>query len=189
MNYESVDKDKESLIEILDEGDRKIFRIAQYFLNNHFKSRDGLKEIGVVRTNKLAHAEYAEWLVAKLVRGELADSSVNKGFDLEALENKKKIKYEVKSRLISREHKNPAFHAEIEKVNNKKPFDKLACVFLKPDFDVLGVFTIKYDVLIEVGETDKNRKFRRSLRWNKKNAIKYKGHIHWIWKDKNFVEI
>jgi len=28
MNYESVDKDKESLIEILDEGDRKIFRIA-----------------------------------------------------------------------------------------------------------------------------------------------------------------
>ena len=188
MNYESVDKDGKSLIEKLKKKDREKFRIAQYFLNNNFKSRDGLKEIGVVRTNKLAHAEYAEWLVARLLKGKLAQSSVNKGFDVKALENKKKIKYEVKSRLISIGHKNPAFHAEVEKVNNKKPFDKLACVFLTPTFDVLGVFTITYGALIEVGEKDNKRKFRRSLRWNKTNKIKYRDHIKWIWKDKYFDE-
>ena len=51
---------------------------------------------------------YAEWLVAKLLNGTLPKSSVNKGFDVEVLKNKKKIKYEVKCRLIDKLNKNPA---------------------------------------------------------------------------------
>ena len=189
MTYAKVDKEVKKLFDKIPiKGDRQTFKIAQYFLNNHFKSRDGLKEIGVVRTNKLAHAEYAEWLVAKLFKGKLAESSSNKGFDVEVLKNKKKIKYEVKCRLIDKLHKNPAFHVRIEKVNNKKPFDYVACVFLTPTFEVLGVFKIKYDALIEVGEKDNKREFRRSLRWNKTNRKKYMKHIKWVWKDKKFAE-
>jgi hypothetical protein len=189
MTYAKVDEKGEMLIEsIPNKGDREIFQIAQYFLKSHFNSRDGLKEIGVVRTNKLAHAEYAEWLVAKLLNGTLPKSSVNKGFDVEVLENKKKIKYEVKCRLIDKLNKNPAFHVKIKKDNNRKPFDHVACVFLTPTFEVLGVFTITYDALIEVGEKDKRDEFRRSLRWNKTNINKYKKHIEWVWQDKKFAE-
>ncbi|MDP7498173.1 MAG: hypothetical protein QGH50_01875, partial [SAR324 cluster bacterium] len=62
MTYAKVGEKGERLIErILNKGDKEKFQIAQYFLKNHSNSRDGLKEIGVVRTNKLAHAEYAEW--------------------------------------------------------------------------------------------------------------------------------
>ena len=49
MTYAKVDEKGKRLIErIPNKGDKEKFQIAQYFLNNHFNSRDGLKEIGVV---------------------------------------------------------------------------------------------------------------------------------------------
>ena len=49
MTYAKVNEKGNRLIDgITNKGGKEKFQIAQYFLNNHFNSRDGLKEIGVV---------------------------------------------------------------------------------------------------------------------------------------------
>ena len=133
MTYAKVNEKGNRLIDgITNKGGKEKFQIAQYFLKNHFNSRDGLKEIGVVRTNKLAHAEYAEWLVAKLLNGTLPKSSVNKGFDVEVLKNKKKIKKSIRKRDGNGRFKGKYFSSQITFcITNCKNFFNL----IKPFFE------------------------------------------------------
>lgn len=177
----SDEKGKTLKDKIRNKKDKENLEIAQFFLKSHIITREGLKKIGVIRTNKLAHAEYAEWLVAKLFNAKVADNNVQEGYDVIYEKNNTTIKYEVKSRLVDSCDSYTAFHV---KLGNEK-FDHLACVFLTTTFDVLGVFTMTYEALQQVGTPDPP-KTRISLIWKKQNLKKYEPHIKWVWKVDDF---
>ena len=140
---------------------RDNFEIAQYFIKSYYASRDGLKRLGILRTERSLQSDYAEWLVAQMLDLDLAENTVQKGFD--AIDKEGKT-YQIKSRIF----KNGRRHQSSWDINNIDfRFDYLICVFFSSNLDLLGVIKVAYDDVKEMGNQTKTT-FR--FRWNRKTA-------------------
>jgi len=161
----------------LSDRDQAVNKKAEQLFEQLFRIRSELKQLEVIRTNKLAHSEYAEWFVAKLMNGNVATSTVQQGYDVDATWEGKEVRVEVKSRIVKDLSSYTAFHVSLGDIK----CDYLACVFLTQQYRVLGVFIMRYTDLIKVGTVD-NVKKRISLIWAAKNHTIYEPYIDWIWK-------
>ena len=55
--------------------------LARYFIRCYLAARQGLTNLGVLRSERNLQGDYAEWLVTHLLGLQLMPSSVHKGFD------------------------------------------------------------------------------------------------------------
>jgi hypothetical protein len=134
--------------------------IAQFFIKGYILSRQGLKKLGILRSERNLQSDYAEWLVSKLLVLKLESNKVQKGYD--AIDAKG-IKYQIKSRIVENMNKNTSF--DLHNIDQK--FDYLVCVFFSYEFDILGIIRTSYEVANELGKQTKST-FR--FRWNNKIA-------------------
>jgi hypothetical protein len=135
----------------------KTFKLAQHFIKTHVYSREGLKELGILRSDVSLSAGYAEWIVAELLGLRLAESTVQKGYDAV---NRKGQTYQIKSRTVKNLKQNTSF--DITDIHNR--FDYLIGVFFSKTLDLLGIIRVPYDAVVEMCRRNKNR---NSFRWNK----------------------
>jgi hypothetical protein len=71
--------------------------LAQHFIQCYLAARQGLTKLGILRSERTLQGDYAEWLVAELLRLRLTPSTIQKGFD--ATDRKGQI-YQIKSRIV-----------------------------------------------------------------------------------------
>jgi hypothetical protein len=53
----------------------------QELIANYIKSRNALKEAGILRTDRNLQGDYAEWIVAQKLNLTLSESTIQRGFD------------------------------------------------------------------------------------------------------------
>ena len=151
---------------------QEILNIGKYFIQTYLASRNGLKQLGILRSERSLQGDYAEWFVANLMGLKLEESTVHKGID--AVDNEGKT-YQIKSRIVKTLSQNTSF--DIQNIDFK--FDYLIPVFFNKSFEILAILKIPYDVVKELG-TQTQSSFR--FRWNKKVA-EDKRIIKIIWPD------
>ena len=106
-------------------SDNKKLVLAKHLVSCYLSSREALKELNILRSERNLQGDYAEWLVSSYLNLELANSSVEKGFD--AID-KNGFTYQIKSRIIAnlnRNNRNTSF--DIKNMNFK--FDYLIFLF------------------------------------------------------------
>lgn len=134
--------------------------LAQYFIKCYLAARQGLRKLGILRSERTLQSDYAEWLVAALLDLQLARSTTQKAWDAKDAQGRT---YQIKSRIVRNLSQNTSFDlATIE-----EPFDYLVCVFFSPTLELLGVARVPYTVVRELGVQNANN-FR--FRWNKRTA-------------------
>ena len=57
------------------------FNLAQNFIKSYLASRNGLKEMNILRSERNLQGDYAEWIVSKFLNLTLATSSIQRGYD------------------------------------------------------------------------------------------------------------
>ncbi len=134
----------------------KNLSIAEHLIKCYLSSRDGLKELGILRSERNLQGDYAEWLVANMLNLRLADTTIEKGIDGWDKEDKS---YQIKSRVVENLNKNTSFDIQ----NIQYRFDYLIAVFFDFSFDVLGILKIPYEIVTELGRQTQST-FR--FRWN-----------------------
>ena len=102
---------------------------------------EGLKELGVIRTNGLPPGEYAEWLVCRELGLEQHHDPSNKSYD--AID-KDGIRYQIKCR-----HFNGAAGNRIIGMTKGNDYDFLIVIYLSKEFDVVEAWKIPYSIAAE----------------------------------------
>jgi hypothetical protein len=136
------------------------FELGQCFIKSYLASREGLKRLAILRSDRTLQGDYAEWLVAELMGLKLAENTVQKGYDAMDAEGNR---YQVKSRLVSSLTEISSFNMK----NADEEFDYLICVFFSRDMDLLGVIQVAHEDVKRLGHLNQNS-FR--FRWNKRVA-------------------
>jgi len=144
----------------LTEKAQEILTIGKYFIRCYLAARDGLKWLGILRSDRTLQGDYAEWVAAQVLRLQLAASGVEKTVD--ARDNAGHT-YQIKSRVVENLRQNTSF--DIRNIADR--FDFLVLVFLSPSFEVLAILKMPYEVAQELGSQTANT-FR--LRWNRSVA-------------------
>jgi hypothetical protein len=129
----------------------------QQLIANYIKSRDALKEAGILRTDRNLQGDYAEWFVAKKLNLTLSESSIQKGFDAVDADGKT---YQIKSRMVYATDQNTSF--DFQSLDHK--FDYLIGVFFSKDLGVIKIIKVPYKAVLE--HTVKNKTNYR-FRWHK----------------------
>jgi hypothetical protein len=126
----------------------------QQLIANYIKSRDALKDAGILRTDRNLQGDYAEWIVAKKLNLTLSESTIQKGFD--AVDAKGKT-YQVKSRMVYAADQQTSF--DFQSLDHK--FDYLIAVFFNKDLDVIKIIKVPYEAVLEHAVKNKtNHRFR-----------------------------
>lgn len=129
----------------------------QELITNYIKSRDALKEAGILRTDRNLQGDYAEWIVAKKLNLTLSESTIQKGYD--AVDSDGKT-YQVKSRMVYATDQQTSF--DFTSLDHK--FDYLIAVFFSKDLDVIKIIKVPYEAVLEHAIKNKtNYRFR----WHK----------------------
>jgi hypothetical protein len=129
----------------------------QELIANYIKSRDALKEVGILRTDRNLQGDYAEWIVAKKLNLTLSESTIQKGYDATDDEGKT---YQVKSRMVYAADQQTSF--DFQSLDHK--FDFLIAVFFNKDLDVIKIIKVPYEAVLENAVKNKtNYRFR----WHK----------------------
>ena len=129
----------------------------QQLIANYIKSRDALKESGILRTDRNLQGDYAEWIVAKKLNLTLSESTIQKGFDAVDAQGKT---YQVKSRMVYAADQQTSF--DFQSLDHK--FDYLIAVFFSKDLNVIKIIKVPYEVVLELAVKNKtNHRFR----WHK----------------------
>ena len=81
-------------------------RTAQHFISVHLQSREGLEQLGILRTKRLLQADYSEWLVSQWLDLKLLENPVAKGFDARDSQGRK---YQIKGRVVKTLGDNTSF--------------------------------------------------------------------------------
>jgi hypothetical protein len=115
------------------------FRVAQALIRCYLGSRQGLSELRILRSERNLQGDYAEWLVAELLRLKLAESTIQKGYDAT---DRKGRTYQIKSRIVDSLAKNTSF--DWRDINHR--FDFLIGVFFSRSFEVLQIIRVPYEV-------------------------------------------
>lgn len=134
--------------------------LAQYFILSYNASRQGLKKLGILRSERNVQGDYAEWLAAEILDLRLAANTVEKGFDATDREGRT---YQIKARLVQSLDETTSFDFK----SMPASFDYLVCVFLSHTLELLGIACVPYQVVRELGKQNENS-FR--FRWNKRTA-------------------
>lgn len=133
--------------------------LARPLVEAYTASRDGLKQLGVLRSERNFQGDYAEWLVAGILGLELAPSTVQKDFD--ALDNEGHT-YQIKSRMVD-----SLSHYTSFDMGADTDYDFLVGVFFSAAFELLGIFRVSFDVVRDLGSQTQTT-FR--FRWNTETA-------------------
>ena len=139
---------------------RESLAVAGHLIGCYLAARGGLKELGILRSERSLEGDYAEWLVAKLLGLELSKTSIEKGVDARDANGKT---YQIKSRKVRSISQNTSF--DLRDIRSR--FDYLIPVFFSPSLEVLAILRVPYDVVTELGsQTSSTFRFR----WNRKCA-------------------
>ena len=126
-------------------------------INKYISARNGLKELGIVRSDSSVAGNYGEWLAARKYRLKLVNNLVNKSFDATDRLGKK---YQIKTRLVKDINSPTSF--DFKKMGQ---FDYLVMVFLnKISFEPMFIKLVPKDFVAR--HVAKNAS-RLSFRWNK----------------------
>jgi len=157
------------------------YELSQNLLQMIYNARTALKKLKVIRTNKLAGADYAEWIVSIITGAKINDDASNEGFDLVYGKGVSKKKIEVKSRMVKDIDKYTEFHISSE--SDKKHFkcDELYCILLNEKFEILLIMKIAFnngafDRLLNnnlIKLNDKMKKDRFTISWSKSRKNKF----------------
>lgn len=143
--------------------------LAQHFIKCYLAAREGLKKLGILRSERALQSDYAEWLTAELLNLQLASSLVHKTWDASDADGKT---YQIKSRRVKNLNQPTSF--DLKTIDD--PFDYLVCVFFSDVFEPLMVIRVPYDVVRELGTPTKGS-FR--FRWNKR--VRKDRRIEIVW--------
>lgn len=149
------------VLSILNKSDRIVFKNALEHIQSYIVSRDGLKELNVLRSDRTLQSDYAEWLISKMYNLSLSDNPVEAGFDAKDSVGKR---YQIKCRVVKSFEQNTSF--DFKELNNG--FDYFLGVFFTSKFELIAVIKVKYKFVKELGTQNKGR---ISFRWN---SISYK---------------
>jgi hypothetical protein len=134
--------------------------LAQHFIRCYTAARQGLSELGILRSERNLQGDYAEWLAAGLFGLQLVPNPVQKGFDAH---DARGLRYQIKSRMVKHLFQPTSFDfAAIT-----EPFDYLVCAFFSPSFELLGLVKVTHAVVRERG-VHNAAGFR--FRWNRRTA-------------------
>jgi len=163
---------------IKDKDSQNLYNLSQNLLQTIYNARAALTKLGVIRSNKLAGADYTEWLVSILTGAEINPNKSKNGYDLEIKKNSKKI--EVKSRMVNDINKFTDFHISAEPDKQSFICDELYCVLLNHKYEILlimkidfknGAFNrLKEHELIKLNDKQKENRF--TISWNKSRKNK-----------------
>ncbi len=136
---------------------RAAFAVAGHLIACYHSSRAGLKQLGLLRTERTLQGDFAEWIAAQLLDLQLSTSTIEKHVD--ATDSAGRT-YQIKSRIVTTLSQNTSFDFRSSELS----FDFLIAVFLDPGFRVLAVLRIPREVVASrVRETSTDARFR----WNR----------------------
>lgn len=140
--------------------DKRTFALARHLVASYVASRAGLKELGLLRSDRDVAGDLAEWIASKHLGLKIAQSTVQKGYDAIDSENKT---YQIKSRRVASLSDSTSFDFRASDLQ----FHYLVTVFFDLEFDVLAIYLIERDVVCELSrQTASTLRFR----WNRKTA-------------------
>jgi hypothetical protein len=134
--------------------------LAQHFIRCYTAARQGLSELGILRSERNLQGDYAEWQAAGLFGLRLVPNPVQKGFDAR---DARGLTYQIKSRMV----KGLSQPTSFDLAAIAEPFDYLVCLFFSPSFELLGLAKVTYAVVRERG-VHNAAGFR--FRWNRRAA-------------------
>ena len=166
----------------INSNDKNKYEEAKKSLSEIYIHRKKLKDMEVVRSNKLISPDYCEWIVGSIIGATRPQKTNEQGYDL----IKNNQKYEVKSRQVDNIHQYTVFHLKKESI--QLGID-LICVLIKPNYEILGIFHVKHKDLTKI-MVEENKEIpvsalgRLNLIWNKKRKINYEenNRINWLFK-------
>jgi hypothetical protein len=129
---------------LANEEDKETLQSARHLIRRYLDAREGLKKLGILRSERTLQGDYAEWLVARLLDLQLSESSVEKGLDAKDSQGRTN---QIKSRIVLDLSGRTSFDFS----NPKIRFDYLVAVFFSPAYDVWRILRVPYDVVIELG--------------------------------------
>jgi hypothetical protein len=139
---------------------RRDLAVARHLVACYLSSRAGLKQLGILRTERTLQGDFAEWLVGHLLDIRLSPSTVEKHID--GVDRAGRT-YQIKSRVVSSMSQSTSFDfrgAEID-------CDFLVAVFFDRSFEVLAVLRVPRKVIIALSTaTGSGLRFR----WNRSCA-------------------
>src|SRR6266478_5334019 len=136
---------------------RDAFAVAGHLIGCYLSSRAGLKELGILRTERTLQGDFAEWLVAHLLDLELSRSTVEKHVDARDAAGRS---YQIKSRIVTNMSNSTSFDFR----SSELVFDFLVAVFFDPSLSVLAVLRVPRDVVTALShQTASTLRFR----WNR----------------------
>ncbi len=171
---------KKSLKNYLNDRDKKKYNKAKELLSKINEYRETLKEMKIVRSNKLISPDYCEWISGSIIGATQPPKTNEQGYDL----IKNGQKYEVKSRQVNKLNEYTVFHLKKESI--LLGID-LICVLIKPNYKILGIFHVKHENIKKI-MVDEHKKIpvsalgRVNLIWNKKRRLNYEKNswIDWL---------
>ena len=119
-------------------------KLARAFIQSYLSARQGLTELGKLRSERNLQGEYAEWWVANILGLQLAASTVEKGIDATDKDGRT---YQIKSRIVKSLNQNTSF----DFVDISTSFDTLVSVFFSPTFELLGLMRDPFEFVSELG--------------------------------------
>ncbi len=126
-------------------------------LQRYWTAREELRALGVLRFDRSLHAEYAEWLAARMLGLKLATSGVQRGYDAT---DPNGGTYQIKARTVASLETSTSFDVK-EPV---APFDFLLGFFLSPKSDLLGVIRVPQAAFLQHSRLNGGS---RRLRWTR----------------------
>jgi len=136
---------------------RQSFAVAGHLIACYLSSRAGLKQLGILRTERTLQGDYAEWLVANFLNLKLSASTIEKHIDATDTGGKT---YQIKSRIVSDMSQSTSFDFRSGELN----FDFLIAVFFNQAFDVLAVLRVPRETVLALSHKNAST-FR--FRWNR----------------------
>lgn len=133
--------------------------LAQDFIQCYLAARQGLKKLGILRSERNLQGDYAEWLVAQRLELRLAPTTIQKAIDAT---DKQGRTYQIKSRMVRSLTASTSF--DFSTLTTK--FDWLVCVFFSVRLELLGIVRVPYNVVRELGIQNGPADFR--FRWNRR---------------------
>jgi hypothetical protein len=139
---------------------RQSFAVASHLIACYLASRAGLKELGILRTERTLQGDYAEWLVGHLLNVQLNPNTVEKDFDAVDTAGRK---YQIKSRIVVSLSQSTSFDFRSDELG----FDFLVPVFFDFNFEVLAVLRVSRETVVALSHQNSSTV---RFRWNRSCA-------------------
>jgi hypothetical protein len=139
---------------------RTTLATASHLIACYLASRAGLKQLGILRTERTLQGDYAEWLVANFLNLKLSASTIEKHIDAIDADGKT---YQIKSRIVSDMSQSTSFDFRSSELS----FDFLIAVFFNQAFEVLAILRVRRDAVLALSHKNAST-FR--FRWNRSCA-------------------